>query len=290
MAHRTAHAIGLVTLLLIATVAWGIAAPVGATTDADESAADEQLEERKQTIDPTATERAIVQGDNESADDESEEANTSRIRIVHLSPLIPEITADVGFETVAENLSFGTVSDYEVVEAGETDLEVETTENGDEILETEQTLEPAGSYSFVVIGDVTANETVQFQPALLRDEFEAPNESEASIRFIHGSPDVSAVDVTVAETNTTIAENVSYREDSDYVTVPAGNVTLEVREAADDNSGEIIRHVNLSLESGTIYSAAVTGYRNPDETPVDVPLNVGVFEDARLENESNESE
>lgn len=283
MAHRTVHAIGLVLLLLVATVAWGIAAPVGATTDTDEPTADRQLEDEEPTIEPIETDRAIVQENNES-----EDANTSRIRVIHLSPIIPSITADAEFETVAENVSFGTVTDYEVIEAGETDFEVETTENGEEILETEETLDPDVTYSFVVIGDVTANETVQFQPALLRDEFEAPNESEASIRFIHGSPDVSAVDVTIAETDTTVADNVSFREDSDYVTVPAGNVTLEVREEADDNAGEIIRRVELSLESGTIYSAAATGYRNPDETPVDVPLDVGVFEDARLE--MNESE
>lgn len=284
MARQTVRAIGLVSILLVATVAWGVAlagaTTAGATTDGDEpTAVDGSLEDGEQRHELTATERGTVQDEDE---------NLSRIRVVHLSPLLPALTADVDSVLVAENASFGTVTDYEVVESGEQEFEIETTEEGEEILETDQTLEPDASYSFFAIADLTENGTVRFQPALLRDEFEAPSETRASIRFVHAAPDMSAVDVTIAETDTVIADDVQFREDGEYVTVPAGEVTLEVREEADDNAGDVIYRADFSLERGTVHSAAATGYQNPEAVPVDAPLDIGLFEDARLA--TNEAE
>lgn len=75
---------------------------------------------------------------------------------------------------------------------------------------------------------------------------------------------VLRVDVTVAGTDTVIADNVSYAGTSDYMTVPAGEYTLEVREATADNNGSVVTTVDVSLENGSAYTAYAVGYLNAE--------------------------
>ncbi|WP_226479554.1 DUF4397 domain-containing protein [Natrinema amylolyticum] len=238
---------------------------------------DGALTDRKGTEESIEAETATLQND-----EEFEETNASRVRIAHLSPVFPAMTVTVDSESIARNLSFGEVSDYEVVEPEEQEFEITINETGEE-LEVSQTLEPNTTYTFLAVANVTENETVQFEPLLLRDEFAPPSETDASVRFVHASPDMPAVDITVAETNITVANNVSFREDSDYVALPAADIPLEIRQEADNDSGEVLDRVNVSLDNGTVHSIAAVGYLNPEAAPIDAPLNVGLFQDARLE-------
>ena len=52
-----------------------------------------------------------------------------------------------------------------------------------------------------------------------------------------------------------LAENLSFGSASDYVTVPAGEHTVQIRAAAPDNQGEVLLTVNVTVEGGTAHSA-----------------------------------
>lgn len=283
MEHRNlvfVLSVGLTWLLLIGLLVGG----VGPLTDVvlgDKS--NTTSDDNRFTEQSVAKARSAEQSVAAVPNQEFEDENTSRVRALHISPFLPALTLEVDFETVAQNLTFGEASEYERVESEEKDFEILRAEDEEEIFETESVLEPDTNYTVLAVATVTENETVRFQPALLVDDYEIPDEDSTSVRFVHASPDTPAVDVTVAETNTTVADNVSFRNDGTYVTLPADEVRLQVRRATADNDGEIIHRAELSLEGGAVQSAVLTGYRNPEQAPVDAPLDIGVFQDDQRE-------
>jgi len=85
------------------------------------------------------------------------------------------------------------------------------------------------------IGEVS-EET--FRPEIHVDDFEVPSEGDSSVRLIHASLDAPAVDVTVAGSDAVLSDNLTFSNASEYVTVPEGTYTLEVRPATDDEPSE----------------------------------------------------
>lgn len=100
------------------------------------------------------------------------------------------------------------------------------------------------------------------------------------MRVAHLSPDVPAVDVTVAETGTVLFDNATFGNATDYATVPAGDYTLEIRQATETNDGEVVTTVDVTLENGTVYSAIAAGYLSPGEAPADAPFELTLVTDA----------
>ena len=85
---------------------------------------------------------------------------------------------------------------------------------------------------------------------------------------------------TETDEETVLAENVSFRDASGYVNVPAGDYTVEIREAAPDNDGTVVTTVELSVEGGQAYSAVAAGYAVPSEAPQGAELQVFPLQDA----------
>lgn len=98
--------------------------------------------------------------------------------------------------------------------------------------------------------------------------------------MVHLSPDAPPVDVTTTVDNETLvlAENVSYLDSQDYLTVQAGNYTVDIRQAAPDNNGTVVATANVTLESGSAYTALAVGNAVP--TDGGEPLQAVLLEDA----------
>jgi len=210
-----------------------------------------------------------------------ESDNTTSVRVVHVSPVVPPVNVSVEDQSVAENASFGAVGNYQTVEAGEVEVEFVNAGTDDELAESDVTLEPDSAYTVLIVGEQN-DSTVQFDPIILQDTIAIPAESNASFRFVHGSPNMPAVDVTVADSNRTLAENVTFRQDGPYVSVPAGNVTVEIREATADSSGTVLARSNLSLanrSANTVYAFD----SGETDTQNETSIAVGISEDARAE-------
>jgi len=201
----------------------------------------------------------------------------AQVRIAHLSPDAPAVDVLVDGDPVLENVEFGTVSDYRNVSAGEHEVVIQTSENESVVFEETVTLEAGTQTTIAATGEV-GEET--FEARIYEDDFEQPADDEASARLIHASPDAPAVDVTVVDSDTVLFDNVTFGNATDYAEVPAGDYELEVRPATADNDGEVVTTVNVTAESGTVYSAVAAGYLSPDEAAADTPFEVLLVTDA----------
>ncbi|MFC7142506.1 DUF4397 domain-containing protein [Halosimplex aquaticum] len=75
----------------------------------------------------------------------------------------------------------------------------------------------------------------------------------------------------------TLAQNVTFRNASEYMNVPAGDYTLEIRS---NETGETLATVDLSVEGGNAYTAFLAGYQYPDEAPAGASFQLITVQDA----------
>lgn len=218
------------------------------------------------------------------------DSGPAEVRVAHLSPDAPAVDVLVDGEAVLEGVEFGTISEYLSVPAGERTVTIRTTEDESVVFEGEVSVEAGTAYTVAAVGEVS-EET--FRPEIYVDDFEEPDEGNASVRLIHASPDAPPVDVTVEESGAVLYDNVTFGNASDYVTVPEGDYTLEVRRATEDDDGEVVTTFDASVEGGTVYSAVAAGYLSPDEAAGDEPFDLLVAVDSgedSMEDEDDESE
>ena len=82
---------------------------------------------------------------------------------------------------------------------------------------------------------------------------------------------------TMVANGTVLASGVTFQNASDYMNVPAGNYTLEIRS---NETNETLATVELSVEGGNTYSAVAAGYANPDESPAGASFQLVPLQDA----------
>jgi hypothetical protein len=165
----------------------------------------------------------------------------SALRIVHLSPNAPAV------DVVA------------VTDDGATETETETNETEEtETNETEETETEA---------EETATETETGE-----------NATEAA--QVDGDTVAAQMDENATAGETVLAENVSYTNATDYMTVPAGDYTVEIRVAEEDNDGAVVATTDVTLESGVAYSAWAIGNVPEDGEEVTPTFRVLPTEDA----------
>lgn len=237
---------------------------------------------------------AVAQSAQQSDDAPEDEQQTSYLRVVHASPDAPAVNVSVDNETVLSDVPFGAVSDYLSLQAGTYNVTIAAAEDPDTVVfEGEVTLDPASVTTVAASGEISEDAATSFEPVFFDDNAVEPGANESALSVVHLSPDAPTVDVTAADGDVVLADNVSFQNASDYVTVPAGDYTVEIRAATEDNDGEVVTTVDASLENGTAYSAMAVGYLNPDEAPADTPFEVLLTEDAtktiNLPSESNET-
>ncbi len=214
----------------------------------------------------------------------SEGENVTQVRAVHVSPVLPNVDVFVEGEPLGTNVTFADVTEYLEVEPGDNEFTVTVNETGEQILERTVPIEENVSYTLLAVGTLGEDETVQFQPILLRDDIERPSAENASLRFINAAPDAPPLNLTIRELDATAAANVSFRGDSGYATLPAGNYTLDVTNA---ETGDLVVTRNVSLEGGTVSSAITVGFVDPEAAGVDFPVAVALTDDAQLPDAGN---
>ncbi len=75
------------------------------------------------------------------------------------------------------------------------------------------------------------------------------------VRVLHASPDAPTVDIYA--NGNRIAQNLAYKDITDYLAVPAGNYQIEVFPAGQTTDPVIF--TNLSIPVGSVYTIAATG-------------------------------
>lgn len=211
---------------------------------------------------------------------EPSDQSTTYLRVVHASADAPAVDVYLDNDSVATDASFGEVTDYQSLEAGTYNLTI--TEAGDRdavVFEGSVTLEARTPTTVAASGELMEGAGT-FAPRAFTDDPFTPGANDAAIRVVHLSPDAPTVDVTTADGSVVLAENVSFGTASDYMTVPAGNYTVAVREATEAGDGTVVATADVSLAGGEANSAWAMGELEPEAD--EEPFTVGLTEDAMV--------
>ena len=253
-------------LLGLGTAATASLAGCGASGDGDgDATTTDAMNQDMTTATPTPTE-APPEG-------------TGSLRVGHLSPNAPDVDVYVDGTAVLEGVPFGAVSEYLSVPAGPRTVRI--TPAGDAettVFEGEVSVAADATYTVAAAGEVGDMADRQFEPLLLEDDNAAPGDDQARLRVVHASPDAPAVDVTVEGGDGALFDGVEYGG-SGYVTVPAGEYTVQIRGDTDSNDGDVVATFDVNLGGGGVYTAFAGGYLSADDEPSDTPFDLYLAED-----------
>lgn len=185
------------------------------------------------------------------------------VRVGHFSPDAPNVDVSVDGERLESNLAFGQVNDYTALPAGQHRITIADADNSSAVVFNDTVMVQAGqAYTVSATGLLEPGNATNagFAPLVLQDRTQPPTEA-AAVRLAHGVPGAGAVDVTVGEGNNTtvLFDNASFRGATQYVEVPGGEYTLDVRAASANNSGDVIESFDVSVENGSSYTAYAYG-------------------------------
>ncbi|HKJ59737.1 MAG TPA: DUF4397 domain-containing protein, partial [Halobacteriales archaeon] len=192
---------------------------------------------------------------------EAPDQDSAFIRVAHVSPDAPPVDVYVDGEQILADVPFGAVSDYAEFPADTYNVTITPAgDNETVVFEGNLTLEARSVSTLFASGEVSENATQPFEPVLFEDDAFRPAENESAVSVAHMSPDAPTVDVTANNGSVVLAQNLSYQNASEYVTVPAGNHTVEIRPASPGANATPVFTANVTLENETAYSAIAVGY------------------------------
>ena len=256
----------IASLSFVAFVAAGLALGGSAPTVAQNPAA------------TAAQETTTVQ---ETTTAQAQDGGQARVRFAHLSPDAPAVDVLVDNRTVERDLELGDVTEYRAVPAGERQITIRAANDTSRVVfQGELNLEAGTNYTIAAAGEIAENATERFRPIALTEDPQVPSGGNASVRFVHLSPDAGPVDVTVNETGRVLYDNATFGNATDYVTVPSGVYTLDVRRATRGDNGTVVESVDVSFENRMAYTAFAAGYVSPEDAPANESFRVVTAIDA----------
>jgi hypothetical protein len=174
----------------------------------------------------------------------------TQFRIGHFSPDAPAVDIHVNGESLVEDVSFGTLSEYMDVEAGSYEIDIVPAAGGDAVLSATLDLDSDISYSVLAINGLD-----DIEAFVLTDDQPAVEAGDARLRFVHTVPDAPAVDVWAD--GAPLCENVVFSDSSSYATVEADAYDIDVRPTGSEDS--VLSLSDLSFEGATSYTMLATG-------------------------------
>jgi len=188
------------------------------------------------------------------------------VRIVHASPDIG--TADVFVEgsNLLTNFEFGTVTNYVQVPPGTHKIQVALIGRGvgASIITQNLTVDAGVVYTVAALGTKASGFSLE---AFVDNNSIAGGK--AKVRIYHLSPGTGTVNVATG--SNTLVSGLTYKEASNYVTVPQGSYALQV--SATQNNTTLPHSV--SLQANTVTSVFAVGLLNgsPSIRLVDAQVN-----------------
>ncbi|MFC7134866.1 MULTISPECIES: DUF4397 domain-containing protein [Salinibaculum] len=215
--------------------------------------------------------------------DGNPDQNQAYLRVLHAVADAGPVDVSVNGETVATGVEFSNATDYVAVDSGPVQLEITDSGSGETVLSQEASLNPRIAATFTASGTLGENGDAGLQVTSTLDNALESGGNFSVLRFAHLSPDVPAVDIVrvdLSADNLTevIYEDVAYGEVGDYLTVPEGDQTLQVRRADD---GTTLFSTTFDLDDESAYTAYAIGLGNAsgDEAPVQVtPIQDAIWE------------
>lgn len=180
-------------------------------------------------------------------------SSDSYIRILHASPDAPPVDIYADGNLIVKNLAYKQLTNYVSVKPREYTIQVfPTGQKTNPLINGKLTVPPKNSYTVAAIGRLS---NIGLLPIM---EIYMPmvDKRNSYIRFAHLSPNAPAVDITLPD-GTKLFSNVKYKEYTDYISLPPGNYTLQVKPAGTNNV--VLTVPNVKLSPGTIYTVYAVG-------------------------------
>ncbi len=174
------------------------------------------------------------------------------VRVIHAAAGAP-VPVDIyaNNNKLLTNFQYNSVSKYTDISTGKYTIRVVPTGKSpnDAVITKEVTVESSDTYTVAAIGDKASD--LGLQAFVDHNKMEKGN---AQVRVYHLSPDAGPVNITSGGKK--VISDLTYKNASKYIEVPAGNYTFDVT-AVDANK---TIPVQASLKAGTINSIFATGF------------------------------
>jgi Domain of unknown function (DUF4397) len=183
------------------------------------------------------------------------------VRLVHTAPDAPPVDVYLNDAQIAENLEFGTATEYVLAPSG-ADRGVRVTATGtpveEAIIDTGLDFDPGQAYEILVTG---AGDDLE--ATITGTDLRPVAQGQARLRAINASPDAGAFDVGVEGSEENLFEDVDFRDATDYIVLDAGDYSLELRPGGEDMT--VALQSDATLEEGVTYDLVALG-RPDDQT------------------------
>lgn len=196
----------------------------------------------------------------------------AQVRVLHTIFDAPGIDLFLNDSKAVTDLEYKGITPRIAVPAGKYTLKVVRTGDSASVFSTDLTLEAGKSYTIVVVG-----KWASLDAKVLEDDLSKLDAGKTRVRLMHTSTDTPAVDVAL-QGGQILVPNLGFAEVSDYLTVDAATITVELRPAGSTTVALTVP--NVKLEQGTVYTVAVVGTSagTPGLAPVVVADKVSIAE------------
>lgn len=181
------------------------------------------------------------------------------IRLFNASPDAPAM--DIYFNQIKaiSNLGFKAISEYKDIPNGTYNVKAfaaPSNGTGTPLFEVPSFVVNNGSISTIVAVGLVGNKSLTALPLSDENTVTTADRGKAKVRFIHGSPDAPAVNVTAVGIGD-VFNNISFKSVGNYVVAPAGPLALTVKATAEPSKA--VLNQTFNLEAGKVYSIFVVG-------------------------------
>ncbi len=198
---------------------------------------------------------------------EMPQTNDSYVRILHASPDAPAVDIYANGNLVAKNLAYRQLTNYVPVKPGEYNIQVfPAGQRQNPVINTNIEVPPESSFTIAAVGKLSDISLLPIMEAYMP----MIDRRTSYVRFAHLSPNAPAVDITTPD-GTVLFSDISFKEVSDYIPLPPGNYTLQVKPTGTDQV--VLTVPGIRLAPGTIYTIFATGLVG-DKPPLDALLAI----------------
>lgn len=184
----------------------------------------------------------------------------SIVAFYHGSPDAPDL--DILIKSLKINrdpFRYSDYSNYLAFIPGSVRVQFAPVNSASAVIDTTLTFKDDKIYSLFVVDKLQ-----QIDLLVVQDSLVSPAAGKARLRFIHLSPDASAVDLELASTGTTptnLFSNVAFKGVTEFQDIAAGTLTLQVKGAGSSN---VLKSAsNINLQAGRIYTFVFRGFVTP---------------------------
>jgi Domain of unknown function (DUF4397) len=195
------------------------------------------------------------------------------VRVVHASPDAPAINVLVDGQQIAQDLAYGTATEYAPLSPGDHHVQVVLTNGHAPIIDQTVTFEGWASYILEVVGQFA-----NIQLVANAVDVSPTSPGEARLRFVNAVPNGPALSLGTVGSEIGLAIDIGFPNASGYLTTGAGTYDLEVRNA--DSEETLASVPGFQFAAGHVYDLYALGQGADGQiqilpliTPVAIPCS-----------------